>query len=72
MVPGKTSQLTPIARKRLEVLNRFSDLGAGFKVAQHDLELRGAGTCWGETNTGTWLQWATICTRSFSKKRWRI
>ena len=52
MVPGKTSQLTPIARKRLEVLNRFSDLGAGFKVAQHDLELRGAGDLLGRNQHG--------------------
>ena len=52
MIPGKTTQLTPIARKRLEVLNRFSDLGAGFKVAQHDLELRGAGDLLGRNQHG--------------------
>jgi transcription-repair coupling factor (superfamily II helicase) len=36
-------ELTEIARKRLAALKEFSDLGAGFKIAALDLELRGAG-----------------------------
>jgi transcription-repair coupling factor (superfamily II helicase) len=52
LVPGAAEQLTPDARKRLEVLQRFSDLGAGFKVAQHDLELRGAGDLLGRGQHG--------------------
>jgi len=52
MVPGAAEQLTPDARRRLEVLQRFSDLGAGFKVAQHDLELRGAGDLLGKGQHG--------------------
>jgi transcription-repair coupling factor (superfamily II helicase) len=35
--------LTEVARKRLAALKEFSDLGAGFKIAALDLELRGAG-----------------------------
>ena len=35
------SELTEIARKRLAALKEFSDLGAGFKIAALDLELRG-------------------------------
>src|SRR5262249_14156056 len=35
--------LSDIARKRLAALREFSDLGAGFKIAALDLELRGAG-----------------------------
>ena len=36
-------ELTPVARRRLAALKEFSDLGAGFKIAALDLELRGAG-----------------------------
>ena len=42
LVPPDT-ELTEIARKRLAALKEFSDLGAGFKIAALDLELRGAG-----------------------------
>ncbi len=35
--------MTPEAKQRLEVLQRFTELGAGFQVATHDLEIRGAG-----------------------------
>ena len=31
------------AKQRLEVLQRFTELGAGFQIASHDLEIRGAG-----------------------------
>ena len=41
-------ELTEIARRRLAALKEFSDLGAGFKIAALDLELRGAATCWRE------------------------
>ena len=40
-------ELTPIARRRLAALKEFSDLGAGFKIAALDLELRGAGNMLG-------------------------
>ena len=46
------STITPQAKKRLEVLQRFADLGAGFQVAQHDLELRGAGELLGKQQHG--------------------
>lgn len=52
LIPGTTERLSPDARKRLEVLQRFSELGAGFKVAQHDLELRGAGDLLGKSQHG--------------------
>lgn len=52
LVPTSTEHLTPIAKKRLEILHKFSDLGAGFKVAQHDLELRGAGDLLGKSQSG--------------------
>jgi transcription-repair coupling factor (superfamily II helicase) len=37
------TELSEVARKRLAALKEFSDLGAGFKIAALDLELRGAG-----------------------------
>ncbi len=51
MVPQDT-ELTEIARKRLAALKEFSDLGAGFKIAALDLELRGAGNLLGGEQHG--------------------
>jgi transcription-repair coupling factor (superfamily II helicase) len=44
--------LSDIARKRLAALKEFSDLGAGFKIAALDLELRGAGNLLGGEQHG--------------------
>ncbi len=51
MVPVDT-ELSDIARKRLAALKEFSDLGAGFKIAALDLELRGAGNILGGEQHG--------------------
>ena len=51
LVPADT-QLSDIARKRLAALKEFSDLGAGFKIAALDLELRGAGNILGGEQHG--------------------
>jgi transcription-repair coupling factor (superfamily II helicase) len=51
MVPPDV-ELTPIARRRLAALKEFSDLGAGFKIAALDLELRGAGNMLGGEQSG--------------------
>ena len=51
LVPPDT-ELTEIARKRLAALKEFSDLGAGFKIAALDLELRGAGNMLGGEQHG--------------------
>ena len=45
-------ELTPVARRRLGP-QEFSDLGAGFKIAALDLELRGAATCLEGNRAGT-------------------
>jgi transcription-repair coupling factor (superfamily II helicase) len=45
-------ELTDIARRRLAALREFSDLGAGFKIAALDLELRGAGNLLGGEQHG--------------------
>jgi len=51
LVPQDT-ELSEIARKRLAALREFSDLGAGFKIAALDLELRGAGNMLGGEQHG--------------------
>jgi transcription-repair coupling factor (superfamily II helicase) len=51
MIPREVD-LTPIARRRLAALKEFSDLGAGFKIAALDLELRGAGNLLGGEQSG--------------------
>ena len=51
LVPADT-QLSELARKRLAALKEFSDLGAGFKIAALDLELRGAGNLLGGEQHG--------------------
>jgi transcription-repair coupling factor (superfamily II helicase) len=51
LVPAD-QELTPIARRRLAALKEFSDLGAGFKIAALDLELRGAGNLLGGQQSG--------------------
>jgi transcription-repair coupling factor (superfamily II helicase) len=51
LVPEDVS-LTPLATKRLAALKEFSALGAGFRVAALDLELRGAGNLLGGQQHG--------------------
>jgi transcription-repair coupling factor (superfamily II helicase) len=46
------AELSETARKRLAALKEFSDLGAGFKIAALDLELRGAGNLLGGEQHG--------------------
>ncbi len=48
--PGKT--LTKGAEKRLKVLQSLDELGAGFTLASHDLDIRGAGNLLGEEQSG--------------------
>ncbi len=44
--------LTPDAVKRLEAIESIEDLGAGFLLANHDLEIRGAGELLGDEQSG--------------------
>lgn len=46
------SSLTPEARRRLEALETFSDLGSGFSLAMQDLDIRGAGNLLGSEQSG--------------------
>jgi transcription-repair coupling factor (superfamily II helicase) len=51
MVPPLET-LSSDAKQRLKVLQRFTELGAGFQVASHDLEIRGAGDLLGGQQSG--------------------
>jgi transcription-repair coupling factor (superfamily II helicase) len=52
LVAPKFSVLTSEARKRLEALVQFSDLGSGFNIAMKDLDIRGAGNMLGGEQSG--------------------
>jgi transcription-repair coupling factor (superfamily II helicase) len=52
LIPAERA-VTADAVRRLEVLQQFTELGAGFSIASHDLEIRGAGNLLGPDQTGT-------------------
>jgi transcription-repair coupling factor (superfamily II helicase) len=49
-LPG--AHMTPDAEKRLQTIAEFTELGAGFKIAMRDLEIRGAGNLLGPEQSG--------------------
>ncbi|HZP43923.1 MAG TPA: transcription-repair coupling factor [Candidatus Binatia bacterium] len=51
LIPGE-HLITPDAQKRLRVLQELDDLGGGFRLAAHDLEIRGAGNLLGKQQSG--------------------
>jgi len=52
LIAPPVSQLSQDALKRLEAMEEFSDLGAGFQLAMRDLEIRGAGNLLGAEQSG--------------------
>jgi transcription-repair coupling factor (superfamily II helicase) len=48
----QSHRLSPAAEKRLEVMQTLDNLGAGFTLASHDLDIRGAGNLLGEEQSG--------------------
>ncbi|HIP32058.1 MAG TPA: transcription-repair coupling factor [Crocinitomicaceae bacterium] len=52
LIAPPASVMTPEARKRLEALVQFSDLGSGFNIAMKDLDIRGAGNMLGGEQSG--------------------
>ncbi|GET33194.1 transcription-repair-coupling factor [Prolixibacter bellariivorans] len=51
LAPPMTS-MTPEARRRLQAIEEFSDLGSGFSIAMQDLDIRGAGNLLGAEQSG--------------------
>jgi transcription-repair coupling factor (superfamily II helicase) len=49
---GKNAKLTPIQEKRLRAIFEATELGAGFRIAMKDLEIRGAGSLLGAEQSG--------------------
>ncbi|NQW10931.1 MAG: transcription-repair coupling factor [Alphaproteobacteria bacterium] len=47
-----TKALNPVAKRRLEVMQTLDSLGAGFSLASHDMDIRGAGNLLGEEQSG--------------------
>ncbi|MCY4045051.1 MAG: transcription-repair coupling factor [Cellvibrionales bacterium] len=52
LLTAKDKKLNKDAEKRLEAISEASDLGAGFMLATHDLEIRGAGELLGDGQSG--------------------
>src|ERR1019366_3754172 len=51
LIPAETA-VSDDAKKRLEVIQRFVELGSGFSIASHDLEIRGGGDLLGPQQSG--------------------
>jgi transcription-repair coupling factor (superfamily II helicase) len=51
LIPGRNA-ISADARKRLEAIESLEELGVGFALASHDLEIRGAGDLLGEAQSG--------------------
>ncbi|MDO4969069.1 MAG: helicase-related protein, partial [Comamonadaceae bacterium] len=55
MVPD-VEGLTKQAQQRLEAIQQMEELGSGFYLAMHDLEIRGAGEVLGENQSGNMME----------------
>ncbi len=56
LIVKSINSLTPLAQKRLKIIQQLSDLGSGFKIATYDLQLRGAGNLLGADQSGLAVQ----------------
>ncbi|MEA3499595.1 MAG: transcription-repair coupling factor [Candidatus Marinimicrobia bacterium] len=48
----QNKHISPIATKRLKTLEYYTDLGSGYQIAMHDLEIRGGGNIFGADQSG--------------------
>src|SRR5207237_8667273 len=51
LIPAERA-VTEDAKRRLKVIQRFVELGSGFSIASHDLEIRGGGDLLGPQQSG--------------------
>jgi len=63
LLVARYKTLTHDARRRLEAIQEASELGAGFRIAMQDLEIRGAGELLGRGSMGTSQRSVLTCTR---------
>lgn len=68
IAPPKAA-LTFDARRRLEALETFSDLGSGFNLAMQDLDIVVPATCWVPNRADSWKIWVTKPIRRFSRRQ---
>lgn len=68
IAPPKAA-LTFDARRRLEALETFSDLGSGFNLAMQDLDIRAGRQPAGLNRADSWKTWVTKPTRRFSRRQ---
>lgn len=52
LLTPNSETVSPIAKKRLSLLQRYTELGSGFQIAMHDLEIRGSGNILGAQQSG--------------------
>ena len=52
LITPPTNLITPEARRRLQAIENFADLGSGFNIAMQDLDIRGAGNMLGAEQSG--------------------
>jgi transcription-repair coupling factor (superfamily II helicase) len=65
------SALTADARKRLEAIEAAGDLGAGYQLATHDLEIRGAGELLGDEQSGQIQSVGFSLYSQLLRRRWK-
>lgn len=63
--------LNKTAQKRLHVMETLDTLGAGFQLASHDMDIRGAGNLLGDAQSGHIREVGSSCIRKCWRKRWR-
>lgn len=52
MLVDNENQMTEDAKQRLQVIQRYTDLGSGFHIASHDMDIRGSGNLLGKEQSG--------------------
>jgi transcription-repair coupling factor (superfamily II helicase) len=71
LTTAEDKALSEIAEKRLKVLGDLDSLGAGFQLASHDLDIRGAGNLLGDEQSGHIARWASSSTsRCWKMRSW--
>jgi transcription-repair coupling factor (superfamily II helicase) len=61
LLVNDVQNLTKQAQRRLDAIQQMEELGSGFYLAMHDLEIRGAGEVLGENQSGEMLRSASSC-----------
>jgi transcription-repair coupling factor (superfamily II helicase) len=67
----QTHRLSAAAEKRLGVMQTLDNLGAGFTLASHDLDIRGAGNLLGDEQSGQIREVGIELYQQMLEERWR-